>query len=302
MRNWLVILCLGTLSFASSGQAEMTRQKVIQKWPETFCYGEYISYFPYGGGCNGSLKKVIKELQPEVKNFLQVIKNGGPKAVYSGAPYIHIRDFRPDKSAKRLRIYMPVKMMPELLKKAFILEYDKHFYERGQAFNRPPEYVIGKEILAASIKNKFPKNKQPFSHFTRILLQMQFYRNKHQPDFTTGIIRQFVVARLIESSGKYPHEDVLDFYLNSAYLGRGYWGVASVSLQRFGKSPEKLSLAEIAMITIMNRGARYYIFDQKVHKRVIAARNKLIDKMKSASLISAQEAKAAKAEIVKILQ
>jgi membrane peptidoglycan carboxypeptidase len=53
-------------------------------------------------------------------------------------------------------------------------------------------------------------------------------------------IREMIVASRVEST--FSKEEILELYLNSAYLGRGSWGVEMAARSYFGKSAFLLRL------------------------------------------------------------
>src|SRR5262249_44758218 len=56
--------------------------------------------------------------------------------------------------------------------------------------------------------------------------------------------------------------DILELYLNSAYLGRGSWGVETAARGYFGKSVKDLTLAEGALLAGLIKGPSYFDYDR----------------------------------------
>src|SRR4029077_13264880 len=52
--------------------------------------------------------------------------------------------------------------------------------------------------------------------------------------------------------------DILELYLNSAYLGRGSWGIGMAARSYFGKSAKDLTVPEGAMLAGLLKGPNYY--------------------------------------------
>jgi len=69
-------------------------------------------------------------------------------------------------------------------------------------------------------------------------------------------IREMIVASRLENT--LSKNEILELYLNSAYLGRGSWGVEMAARSYFGKSAKDLTLAEGAMLAGMLKGPNYY--------------------------------------------
>lgn len=65
-----------------------------------------------------------------------------------------------------------------------------------------------------------------------------------------GIIRKFsdIYISVFKIETHYTKEQILEFYVNSNYLGGGAYGVEQASLNYFGKSAKELNVAESAMI------------------------------------------------------
>ena len=53
-------------------------------------------------------------------------------------------------------------------------------------------------------------------------------------------------------------EEILELYLNSAYLGRGSWGVEMAARSYFGKSAKDITLAEGAMLASLLKGPSFF--------------------------------------------
>lgn len=79
-------------------------------------------------------------------------------------------------------------------------------------------------------------------------LTMQLARNRFltQDQTFARKIREMVLAHRIEQH--YSKEKILEYYLNNVYFGSGAYGVAAASSLYFGRSPEKLSIAQAALI------------------------------------------------------
>src|SRR5581483_10053156 len=69
-------------------------------------------------------------------------------------------------------------------------------------------------------------------------------------------IREMIVASRLENT--LSKNDILELYLNSAYLGRGSWGIEMAARSYFGKSAKDLTLTEGAMLAGLLKGPNYY--------------------------------------------
>lgn len=84
-------------------------------------------------------------------------------------------------------------------------------------------------------------------------LTMQVSKNTYtstEASGIKGIIRKFTDVYISEFKiePNYSKEEILEFYVNSYYLGNNSYGVEQASLTYFGKSAKDLNLAEAAMI------------------------------------------------------
>ena len=69
-------------------------------------------------------------------------------------------------------------------------------------------------------------------------------------------IREMIVASRVESTLSKP--EILELYLNSAYLGRGAWGVEMAARSYFGKSAQDLTIGEGAMLAGLLKGPSFF--------------------------------------------
>ena len=69
-------------------------------------------------------------------------------------------------------------------------------------------------------------------------------------------IREMIVASRLEKT--LSKNEILELYLNSAYLGRASWGVEMAARSYFGKSAKDLTLAEGAMLAGLLKGPSYF--------------------------------------------
>ena len=112
-------------------------------------------------------------------------------------------------------------------------------------------------------------------------------------DVVTRKIREFITAIQLERN--FTKDEILEFYLNIVYFGRGAYGIQAASLVYFGKQPAELSLAEVSTLIAMLKGPGYY--DPSTHpERAAARRNIVISQMEKYDYISGAEAEEAAAK------
>lgn len=113
-------------------------------------------------------------------------------------------------------------------------------------------------------------------------LTMQVSKNAYTDTESSGIqgiIRKFtdlyVSIFLLEKN--YTKQQIMEFYVNSQWLGRNTYGVEQISLNYFGKSAKDLNLSEAAMIAGLFQAPGRY--DPYKNPEATEARRKLVLKL-----------------------
>ncbi len=117
-----------------------------------------------------------------------------------------------------------------------------------------------------------------------------------------GIIRKFtdIYMAIFKIEKKYTKEEIIEFYVNYAYLGSGAYGVEQASKTYFGKSAKDLSLSEAALIAGLFQapgGYDPYIYPENAEGR----RNQVLNLMVRHGYIDKETANIAKSIPVKKL-
>lgn len=145
------------------------------------------------------------------------------------------------------RSLVPVERIPDYVKKAVVSAEDKHFYQHNG--------IDVQGIIRAAWNNVTGGTKQGASTITQ-----QYARHAAE---LTGItyarkIREAVMAKKLEQ--EYEKEEILGFYLNTIYFGRGAYGIEAAAQAFFGKSvlepqgsPKVLTVAEAAVLAAVIR-------------------------------------------------
>jgi penicillin-binding protein 1A len=144
------------------------------------------------------------------------------------------------------RIWISLADVPDVVQKAFVAAEDRRFYEHHGVDERG--------IIRAFIGNLAdPGRPQGGSTITQ-----QVVKNLLVGEDVTyeRKIREMIVASRLEST--LSKNEILELYLNSAYLGRGSWGIDMAARSYFGKPAKDLSLAEGAMLAGLLKGPNYY--------------------------------------------
>ena len=136
-------------------------------------------------------------------------------------------------------------------------------------------------------------------------LTMQISKNAFTSKEATGIkgiIRKFtdVYISMAKIEKKYTKQEIMEFYVNSYYLGSGAYGVEQASQTYFNKSVSDLTLAEASIIAGLFQAPGSYdpnIYPENAEKR----RNTVLNLMERHGYITKKEKEAALAIPVKDL-
>ena len=78
-------------------------------------------------------------------------------------------------------------------------------------------------------------------------------------DDETSVKRKITeIMRALELEDKYEKDDILEFYLNTIYLGQNAYGVKAAAQTYFGKEPSQLTLVECAAIAGITKNPYKY--------------------------------------------
>src|SRR5271170_7703950 len=174
------------------------------------------------------------------------------------------------------RIWVPLADVPDYVQKAFIAAEDRRFFQHHGIDERG--------IIRAFIGNLAePGRPQGGSTITQ-----QVVKNLLVGEDVTyeRKIREMIVASRLENT--LSKNEILELYVNSAYLGRGSWGVEMAAHSYFGKSAKDLTLAEGAMLAGLLKGPNYFNPDRHPDR----ARERLvyvIGRMQEDGVISAAQ-------------
>lgn len=154
-----------------------------------------------------------------------------PLRVYSEDGYLI------DEFGEERRAYVKIENVPQNMKDAVLAIEDRRFYQHGG--------VDLKGVLRA-VKN----NVTGVSHEGASTITMQVAKNF----FTTPNGKRTIITKINEAmlALKIEHtlskDKILELYINQIYLGQRAYGFAAAAQVYYGKSLEKLNLAETALL------------------------------------------------------
>ncbi|MYM67578.1 PBP1A family penicillin-binding protein [Pseudoduganella sp. FT55W] len=162
------------------------------------------------------------------------------EAVTDYRPKIPLRIYTADNAligefGEEHRDFVPVKDIPDLMKKSVLAIEDKRFYEHGGI-----DWV---RALGAAKANLGGAMRQGGSTIT-----MQVARNFFltREKFYGRKLNEVMLAFKIEAA--LSKDQILELYMNQIYLGQRSFGFGAAAQTYFGKSLKDLSIAEMAML------------------------------------------------------
>src|SRR3984885_312736 len=185
--------------------------------------------------------------------------------------------------SRERRLYLPADEIPDLVKHAFISAEDKNFYNH---WGVDPEGIV----RAGMVYMQGSRHIQGASTITQQVAKNFLLNSDRTFDRK---IREILLSLRIESA--YSKEKILELYLNEIYLGLSNYGVAAAALNYFNKSVHELTIAEVAYLAALPKEPSD-LNPFRNHDRAIERRNYVIGRMEEDHYITADQAKAARAE------
>lgn len=132
--------------------------------------------------------------------------------------------------------YITIDRIPDVMRKAIISVEDNRFYSH---YGFDPTGIA----RAALVNIQYGEIEEGASTITQQLVKNLFLSHERSLDRK---IEEFFLA--LDMEARYSKDEILELYLNTIYFGSGYYGIADASAGYFGKSPDKLTLPEAAML------------------------------------------------------
>ncbi|MGX7328345.1 PBP1A family penicillin-binding protein [Enterococcus bulliens] len=154
--------------------------------------------------------------------------------------------------------------VPELLEDAIVSIEDRRFYKH---IGIDPIRIVG-----SAINNIFHGTKQGGSTLTQQLIKLSYF-STNESDQT--LKRKAQEAWLsIQLERKKSKQEILTYYINKVYMANGLYGMETASEAYYGKSLDKLSLAQTALLAGLPNAPSYY--DPYVNKEAAKQRRDLV--------------------------
>ncbi|MBP3647758.1 MAG: PBP1A family penicillin-binding protein [Clostridia bacterium] len=143
------------------------------------------------------------------------------------------------------RIMVNISYMPENLRNAFVAVEDARFYTHNG--------IDVKRIIGSFVQNFVSGSQQGGSTITQQLIKNTVLSNELS---YKRKIQEAWLAMQLET--RYTKLQILEYYLNTIYLGENYYGVQVASQGYFGKELNELTLRECAMLAGLTSNPYYY--------------------------------------------
>ena len=180
----------------------------------------------------------------------------------------------------------PIAEIPPIMTHAVLAVEDARFFEHGG--------VDYKGVLRAALANLGRIKSQGASTIT-----MQVARNVYLSSEKTLTRKIYELLLTFKLEHLLTKNQILEIYMNQIYLGNRAYGFAAAAETYFGKPLKSITLAEAAMLAGLPKAPSAYnpiSNPQRARSRQLY----IIDRMLENGFISAAEAKAAKAEPLKL--
>ncbi|MEO7456006.1 MAG: PBP1A family penicillin-binding protein [Gemmatimonadaceae bacterium] len=190
------------------------------------------------------------------------------------------------------RVNVPISSIPLHVKQAFIATEDRRFYEHNG--------LDWRGFARAALSNlRHGGVREGFSTITMQVARNSFLVNKRYGRTLRRKLIELRLTRLIES--ELTKDQILELYLNIIYLGNGMNGVEAASRDLFGKSVDKLTVTEGAMLAALPKGPSAYT-PRDHYDRGLRRRNLVLGLMAQENYLTPAEAERAKELPLRIAQ
>lgn len=187
------------------------------------------------------------------------------------------------------RSYVPFdKISPHLIN-AVVAQEDKSFWTHS-GFDPVGILRAAKETIAAH-----GEANQGASTITQQLARNAYDLERRVQamggdKYERKIIEIFLAMRIEKT---YDKRQIMEFYLNRVYFGRGYYGIRAAALGYFGKEPADLTVRESASIAALIKNPENY---NPVHNPDLNFRwrNDVLDRMQRSGYLTAEDAERVK--------
>lgn len=157
------------------------------------------------------------------------------------------------------RDYVEYQKIPPILTKAFVNTEDSRFYEHNGIDVLGIGRALYKDALAGGAVEGASTITQQLARNVYLSSEKSIWRKT----------KEALIALNLERN--YSKEQILEFYLNEIYLGKGNYGVEAASKYYFGKDLKDLSISEAAVLAGLPKAPNTYNpiqnYDKSIERR-----------------------------------
>ncbi len=254
--------------------AEVIKERLVSK-SQRYSRKVFISLFKFvlagfvflvvvAAGAGFGMMKGILDNAPDINGIS--IKPKGFKST------IYYEDGTVSKSISKVnsdRVYVYYDDIPESVRNAFVAIEDERYWQHNG--------IDIRGIMRAAIRGITTRNfDQGASTITQQLIKNAVFNvGMDETSFLEKFERKIWEQSLaIELEKKYTKEQILEYYLNTIYLGSGVNGVEAASETYFGKKVSELTVSEASVIAGITQNP--YAYDPNYNPEDNAKRRKLV--------------------------
>ncbi|WP_420392587.1 penicillin-binding protein 1A [Acuticoccus sp.] len=192
--------------------------------------------------------------------------------------------------AEKRRLFLPIQAIPLRIRQAFLSAEDSGFYTHA---GLDPQAIV--RALLTNLKNR-GSDSRPVGASTVTQQVAKNFLLTNEVSYERKV-KEAILSLRIEAA--FTKDQILERYLNEIYLGLGAYGVGAAALVYFDKSVHELTLSEAAYLAALPKAPNnYHPFRET--ERAIDRRNWVLERMVVDGVLSVEEARAAKAEPLKV--
>ena len=200
---------------------------------------------------------------------------------------------RSDRTMGRLyvvrRVNVPLRVVPQHVRRAFIATEDRRFYRH--------DGLDWRAVARAVVRNTFALGvREGFSTITMQVARNTYLAGRAGQGRSMGrkLLEMRLARRLERALTK---DQILELYLNAIYLGNGVYGVEGASRDLFGKHVRDLTVAEGALLAALPKGPSVYT-PRRNPDRALARRNLVLSLMEREGYLGATAAGRARGSLL----
>lgn len=172
------------------------------------------------------------------------LASGGSSTLYTNYGHVLLT------LGQEKRYYLKYDEIPQTLKDAVVSIEDKRFWNEGLGID--PIRIVGSTV--ANIKGH--DISAGGSSITQQLVKLSVFSTNASDRTLKRKAQEAWIAMHI--SRQYSREQILEYYINKVYMNYSLYGIGTASKYYYGKSPDKLDLAQTALLAGMPNAPTFY--------------------------------------------